>query len=105
MRPPRAFSLPTKGRTIYVKLSSWFSGKRKAGAKLYGKNFLRLYVRGTIVKVDEAKGEALISFPGRFEAHWRKASYFHRDFISYTLTGRRMELSQQEFLDREGEQP
>ena len=100
----RVFSLPTKGRTFYAKLSSWFNGRLKTGAKLYGGNFPRLFVKGTIVKVDEAKGEALISFPGRFEAHWRKASYFQGDFIRSTLTGKKMELSQKEFLDREGEQ-
>ena len=72
---------------------------------LYGDQASYLWVCGIIVQLNNKENAALISFPARFEAHWRKASYFQDKstvLLSSQLTGKKVELTRKLFISREG---
>ena len=70
------YNLPKVDNVFYVQLLSWFLNNRKEGARIYGQNFLKFWVKAVVVKVSD--GGALVSLPSLLELHDKKASYFYK---------------------------
>lgn len=90
------FSLPIAGDIFYAQLSSWYTNNKMEGIRIYGDRFQKLWVKGQVVRVSDI--HALISFPSLMEFHERKASYFHKTYITKMLTRSQLELSLEDFF-------